>query len=112
MFATAQGKLREDERLYPRKIPTWYFTNDVSHRPARLHVIQLILVQSEILLHARDKCIVDIYLVKVLDEVSQASESEDRRIELEQKPALFGRLVQTVPEVRLPLAARLSLNDV
>src|SRR5690348_1262546 len=50
---------------------TRYFANHVSHSPACLHIVELILVQTEILLHPRHERIVDVDLVQILDEVPQ-----------------------------------------
>ncbi len=59
-----------------------YLSNDISHRPARLHVVEFIPPHAQILLHAGDKGVVDIDLVEVLDEVSQRCERQWNRIEL------------------------------
>lgn len=44
--------------------------NHISNRPAGLHVIELISVQPKILFHPRYKCIVDVDLIEVLDEIT------------------------------------------
>ena len=39
------------------------FADDISHRPVGLHVVQLVLVQTQILLHARHESIIDVVLI-------------------------------------------------
>jgi hypothetical protein len=51
------------------------FTKDVTHCPDCLHVVQLVPVESQVLLHARDEYVVDICFVEIRDEVAERRES-------------------------------------
>lgn len=43
--------------------------NDITNSPARLHVIELVAIKSQVLFHPRYKSIVDVDLVEILDEI-------------------------------------------
>lgn len=101
----------------------WDLPNHISDRPRCLHVVQLVLEKTQILLpaffskgmiaaytleknsHSRDKGIVDVGLVKVFDKVTQRREREQCCIQFEKEFAFFRRLVERVPDVALPFLA-------
>jgi hypothetical protein len=53
--------------------------------------IQLVTIKMEILLHARNVGIIDILLIKVLDNLGQATESQEESIKTSHKGFLLGR---------------------
>ena len=43
----------------------------ITSSPETLHVVELVPIQSEVLLHTRDESIVDVALIQVLHQVSE-----------------------------------------
>lgn len=61
--------------------------------------------------HSRNEGIVDVGLIEIFDQVAQRSKSQNRSVQLEQEPSLLRRLVQSVPDVALPFALGMDLNN-
>ena len=70
---------------------------DLSHYvagcPGYVDEIQLVGIHAEVLFHARDIGVGDVGLVKVLNEIAQREDSEERDVKLLNKFAFFQRAV-------------------
>lgn len=78
-------------------------SNDISARPGNVDHVQLVVVHLQIFFHAGDVCVGNVGLVQILDEVSQAKDGEDTKIQALHESCLFFRATRlVVPDVGVP----------
>lgn len=70
---------------------TRYLSDGVSHGEHRVDQIQLIPLEIEVLLHARDVRICQVGTVKIVEKVHQAAEGQDKKVQFLYEFALGGR---------------------